>query len=406
MAGGVGCGKTEVGIVKSVVKSFSEPKSVGVIASNTYRQLTDSTLTRFLQRLDEWKIKHKMNWNRMVLKIANNPDILCRTLTNWEKLAGIEIGWFYIDEAWGSPVDGFRELTRRMRCPWARRLEGFLTTNLNGFDWIWEEFYDRPMNDPRIRKSRGLIRATTLDNPLLVKDYIENLSTTLTYELLQQWVFAQFISVNSQACYYNFSRQYHVDKIDGEYDGDLPINLCVDFNYNPLCASLSQHISQRKVAWTFDEFILAKASTYDLCDAVIGKIGDFKGDVYVYGDATGSRRQTQSRYSDYEIIRKRLGAAFPGRLHFRVPKRNPPVRDRLNSVNSLLMNANGEVGYSIHPRCKKTIMDFETAEAPDLNPFAIDKRGVDGKPLTHPTDGVGYWLFKEFPVVKPTYGSA
>jgi hypothetical protein len=403
LAGGVGCGKTEVGIVKSVIKSFEEKRSMGVIASNTYTQLQDATLTRFLMRLDEWKIRHKMNWNRMVLKIADNPPILCRSLTNWEKLAGIEIGWYYIDEAWGSPIDGFRELNRRMRCPHAKMLQGFLTTNLNGYDWIYEEFYEKPLEDKNLRSKRGLIRATTLDNPILVKDYIENLSATLTYELLQQWVFAQFVNINAKAAYYNFRRTTHVDAERASFREDLPLRFTMDFNYNPLCGSVGQQAGN--TGWTFEEFVLEQASTYDLCDKFITQFRNFRGDVYVYGDATGKRHQTQSKHSDYDIIRNKLRPIFGDRLHLKVPGHNPPIRDRLNSVNMKLKNALSVATYFIHPRCRKTILDFETCETSDMSPSVIEKRGADGEAKTHPTDGVGYWLTYEFPVTKPRYSA-
>lgn len=403
LAGGVGCGKTEVGVFKSVKKSFAEKYSKGVIASNTYKQLTDATLSRFLENLDKWKIKHKMNWNRMVLKIANNPDILCRTLTNWESLAGIEIGWFYIDEAWGSPVDGFRELTRRLRCPRATNLQGFLTTNLNGYDWIYDEFYEKPLSDPKILKNRCLIRATTLDNPLLVDEYITNLSATLTKELLMQWVFAQFVSVNSRSCYYNFKRGIHVKSSIAELDPRLPLRLTMDFNYNPLCGSVGQQSGN--TAWTFDEFVINRASTWDLCSAFLQKYSTFGGDVYVYGDATGRRHHTNSKKSDWQIVSSMLKPVFKDRLHFKVPNSNPPVHNRLNAVNAKCKSADGQVTYHIHPRCRSTIMDFETAQTNELNPFAIEKRDSAGEPKTHPTDAVGYWLAKEFPIVRPTYSS-
>lgn len=403
LAGGVGCGKTEVGVLKATLKSFSEKHSIGVIASNTYKQLTDATLTRFLTKLDEWKIRHKMNWNRMVLKIGKNPDILCRTLTNWESLAGIEIGWFYIDEAWGSPVDGFRELTRRLRCPKAKLLQGFLTTNLNGYDWIYDEFYEKPLADERIRKMRCLIRATTLDNPLLVDEYINNLSATLTRELLMQWVFAQFVNVNARSCYYNFKRGWHCKSDKAEFDPRLPLRFTMDFNYNPLCGSVGQQNGRE--AWTFDEFVINKASTWDMCSLFLQRYGKFQGDIFVYGDATGRRHHTNSKKSDWQIVNDMLRPVFKDRLKFRVPTANPPVHARLNAVNAMCKSADERVHYWIHPRCRNTIMDFETAETNEINPFAIEKRDSAGQPKTHPTDAVGYWLSKEFPITRPTYTS-
>jgi hypothetical protein len=403
LAGGVGSGKTELGKVFVVNESHRQNKSIGLIASNTYRQLQDATLSRILQGLDEWKIKHKMNWNRMVLKIGSNPDILCRTLTNWDKLAGVELGWYYIDEAWGSPVDGFRELNRRMRCKYSPSLRGLITTNLNGYDWIYEEFVEKPAADKSIAKTRCLIRATTLDNPDLAFEYLENLKATMSKELLMQWVFAQFVNINVRSCYYNFKRYMHVNAEQAKFDPHLPLRFTMDFNYNPLCASVGQQTPNK--AWTFKEYVLKCSSTYDLCDAFIRDFASFRGDVYVYGDATGQRHQSSSKYSDYEIIRKKLRPIFGHRMHIRVPNSNPSIRDRLNAVNSMLLNGNEEIRYYVHPDCRKLLMDFETAESPEMNALAIDKRGTDGKPITHPTDAAGYWLHKEFPVIKPTYSS-
>ena len=179
----------------------------------------------------------------------------------------------------------------------------------------------------------------------------------------------------------------------------------MDFNYNPLCATVGQH-DRTGTMWTFKEFILKKASTWDLCEEFITEFKSFKGDICVYGDATGRRRDTRSRTSDYLIIRQKLNQAFPGRVKFKIPKSNPPIRDRLNSVNALLKNANGDVNYLIHPDCRKSIVDFETVETPsETMPFQIDKRDAAGNPKTHLTDSIGYFITKEHPVLKPTYSS-
>jgi hypothetical protein len=255
-----------------------------------------------------------------------------------------------------------------------------------------------------LKRQRGLIRATTLDNPFLVHDYIENLAMTLTKELLEQWVFAQFVVMRERACYYNFNRMFHVNSTKAKFERGLPLRFTMDFNYNPLCASVGQQ-NKKGDTWTFEEIILGKASTWDLCEAFLNRFKGFKGDVIVYGDATGSRRQTSSRYSDYDIVNRSLGPVFGHRLKFKVPKKNPPVRDRLNAVNAMLKNANNDVRYYINPMCRKTIMDFETAETPDLTMFAIDKRDAAGQAKTHPTDAIGYWLSNEFPIIKPTYRS-
>jgi hypothetical protein len=40
-------------------------------------------------------------------------------------------------------------------------------------------------------------------------------------------------------------------------------------------------------------------------------------------------------------------------MQFDYPRSNPPVRDRVNSVNAMLKNAGGDIRTRVHPDCKE-----------------------------------------------------
>jgi len=54
--------------------------------------------------------------------------------------------------------------------------------------------------------------------------------------------------------------------------------------------------------------------------------------VIVYGDASGNTVQTTGT-SDYHIIREFFTEKYRTPLHYRIPKSNPGVRDRIKTEN-------------------------------------------------------------------------
>ena len=80
--------------------------------------------------------------------------------------------------------------------------------------------------------------------------------------------------------------------------------------------------------------------------------------VTLYGDATGEARSTSSR-TDYELIRIFFRARSQFKLELDIPRSNPPVRDRVNSVNLMLRNEAGEMRTRVHPEYRELITDFQ-----------------------------------------------
>jgi len=111
--------------------------------------------------------------------------------------------------------------------------------------------------------------------------------------------------------------------------------------------------------------------------------------------SAGAARST-SGHSDYEIIRR----FFRTQPDFHVSYHNSPnplVRDRVNAMNGVLRNSQGERRLLVSPRCKHLIRDLERvswkADGHDNLLPQLDKTNPE---LTHSTDALGYLIDTEF----------
>ena len=74
--------------------------------------------------------------------------------------------------------------------------------------------------------------------------------------------------------------------------------------------------------------------------------------VYIYPDASGGNRSTNASRTDIQILES---YGFSNQS----PKANPPIRDRVASVQALLENGKGQVRLQIAANCKRTIECLE-----------------------------------------------
>jgi hypothetical protein len=96
-------------------------------------------------------------------------------------------------------------------------------------------------------------------------------------------------------------------------------------------------------------------------------------------------------YSDYQVIRDYF-ASRRAKVMYRVPKANPPVRDRVALVNARLRNARDESRLFVDPKCTELIDDFEQVSYREES-TEIDK-DKDRK-RTHLSDALGYLIWQE-----------
>lgn len=111
--------------------------------------------------------------------------------------------------------------------------------------------------------------------------------------------------------------------------------------------------------------------------------------VTIYPDASGQNTSSKSASeSDLSILRQRGFTVV-------VDSRNPAVRDRINAVNSMLLNETGERRLLVNTdRCPKLTEALEQ-QAYDASGDPDKTSGND-----HPNDAVGYFVVKRYPITK------
>lgn len=189
---------------------------------------------------------------------------------------------------------------------------------------------------------------------------------------------------SSGRVYYAYSNQAHEDASIA-VDPKLPIILCCDFNVDPCVWEVCQTDGYKVLA--IDEIALRNTNTMEMGKEALRRYAVHGPGLIVHGDAAGSQRSTAGK-SDYAILWD-LGLKDQ-----RIKKSNPAVRDRVNAMNSLLRNSNGETRLYHHPRCKELRKDFENVQWKDGG-AEIDKANQE---RTHAADALGYFIEYEFPL--------
>jgi hypothetical protein len=216
--------------------------------------------------------------------------------------------------------------------------------------------------------------------------------------------------------YHAFSAQHSFVPCD--YDPKLPLCLACDFNVDPMAWLIAQvqrdfspqwydtmglvthEETSNKTIRILDEIFLAntttQAATYEFIERAERLVPrGQKIEVIVYGDASGHSRKT-SGLMDYRVIQERLERAGRFVVSVRATHKDPPVRDRVTTVNNAFLNARGERRLLVDPRCKELKKDFMQMRW---------KRDVAGNPTgeldksntqrSHISDALGYLCWGE-----------
>lgn len=203
----------------------------------------------------------------------------------------------------------------------------------------------------------------TSSNPFIDKEELKRLENQTDPLTWAQEYMAEFVTFAGKPFAYSFDRKKHVKEFNGP-DPKYPLRISFDFNIDPMTCTIHQDIGNS--SRTHDEFKLKSSNTYELCDAILAKYGDFY--LEVTGDATGQsgNAMVARNINNYTIIKNKLQLT---NNQLFVPEKNPDHSNSRVLCNSLLYR---HPDYLIHPRCKGLILDLELVEMKDDN--TIDKK--------------------------------
>ena len=289
----------------------------------------------------------------------------------------------------GTPWDGgvLDEYANMKACAWTENIRPALADRTG---WCWFVGVPEGLNHYKdladyagsaVDEDWGLYRWNS--SAVLPASEIEAAKRVLDPRTFRQEFEASFEGSTGRA-YYAYDSGRHEDGSIRVNDR-LKLFVCCDFNVGLSVWEIVQ--TEGNHVRVVDEIALKDTNTMEMGKAVLSKYGSHRQGIAVYGDAAGMNRSTAGK-SDYAILFE-LGLRDQ-----RIGRANPAVRDRVNSVNALLENVDGQARLFHHPRCAHLKKDFETIE------WCSGGSGLDksNPERTHATDALGYFVEREFPL--------
>jgi phage terminase large subunit-like protein len=200
--GGVGSGKTYAGCIRAITYMASHPNSLGMITAPTHPMLRDSTrrtmrelLPPGLEKRNEKGQPDGWREGEGKLTLENGAECLFRSTDAAEHLRGVNLAWFYMDEAaLGTPAQpdsqysAFQILQARLR-QHSYPHQGWLTTTPKGFNWVYQEFAKEKRDDYQF------VTCAADENPYLPPDYIRRLRESYPEDFAGQEIEGRFVLV-------------------------------------------------------------------------------------------------------------------------------------------------------------------------------------------------------------------
>jgi phage terminase large subunit len=380
--GGIGSGKTATGTHFSLTMIKQNPLPVGFIGANSYQQLNQSTLKCFFGYVDRygfkyvydvrpprsWGIKSRFKKHNGIITFAFGPQIIVRSMENYDDIRGIEIGWFWLDETRDTKKEAWDVIKGRLRDKTSTNRAGLVTTTPNGFDWQHQEFIIKPGtkdDSGKIlnRDHINVISSTYENRKNLPEGYIESLEDSYDSFLSRQELGGEFVNTQSGRVYYSYTDLNHDKTI--KYDATLPLYIGMDFNVDPMTAVLYQNYTECDAngrnhicSKIFKVYYLRGSNTQMLAKKMVNDFPDCVAYILTPCQSSTARQTVAPigindlRLVQVEFARKPLRVAMKSK--------NPTIRDRIATTNNrlekklIMINPNGE-------GCKELISDWQLA---------------------------------------------
>jgi hypothetical protein len=388
LSAGYGAGKTRALAAKSVTLALANQGFIGCVMEPTGPLVRDIWQNDFESFLEAYEVPYTFRASPLPEYVLHLPGgdtkILCRSFENWSRIIGLNLAWVLADEidtvTPSIASKAFPKILGRLRAGNVRQFGAASTPE--GFRWMWSTFGSE---EAQQRNDRKLIRMRSADNPYLPQDFIQRLQANYDPSLLQAYLEGQFCNLTTGQVYDRFDRNKHVTKEIPDVSRE-PLRVGLDFNVGNMSAVIGVRLGENLLL--IDE--ISGANDTDAMAQEIQLRADGR-QVYIYPDASGGNRSTNASRTDIQILES---YGFSNQS----PKANPPIRDRVASVQALLENGKGQVRLQVAANCKRTIeclelQSYTEAGTPDKD------AGYD-----HMNDALGYLVYRDFSMLQARAG--
>ena len=398
---GFGAGKTWAGCCGLAAHFWRWPGINAGYFAPTYPQIRDIFYPTVAECFEQWGLRTVVRQSAHEVFAYSGKTlrgvIKCRSMDSPETIIGFKIGHALVDEIDVMPVDkatvAWRKILARMRYNLTGLRNGIdVTTTPEGFKFVYDQFVRQVRDNPGLGDLYGLIRASTYDNEInLPRDYISSLLQSYPAQLIEAYINGEFVNLDTGTIYCTFKRD--LNTTDAVIAPGEPLYIGMDFNVGRMAAVV--HVKRDGQPYAVDE-IVNGYDTPDMIRRIRERYWRYENGRYlpscqirIYPDASGdSRRSVNASQTDIELLRQ-AGFAVS------VNAANPPVKDRVNAMNAMFCNAEGERRYRVNPdMCPSYV------EALEQQPWG--KTGEPDKTTGHDhiNDAAGYFIVRDYPLIR------
>ncbi len=391
---GFGSGKTWVGCAGLCRHAWEFPRVNAGYFAPSFPQIRDIFYPTVEEVAHDWGLRVEiMEANKEVHFYSGKQyrtTVICRSMDRPQAIVGFKIGHALVDEldvmAAAKAEQAWRKIIARMRYKADGLKNGVdVTTTPEGFKFTYQQFVKALRDKPSLVNLYGLIQASTYDNAKnLPADYIPSLYDSYPKQLIDAYLRGLFVNLMSGSVYPDFDRVLnHSSESMQEAE---PLLIGMDFNRLHMAAVV--YVLRDGLPVAVDEITDGRDTPY--MARLFKERYRYKGHaVTVYPDASGQNSSSKNASeSDLSILREHG-------LTVRVNSTNPAVADRINAVNSLILNGQGVRRLKVNTlRCPKLTEALEQ-QSYDKNGQPDKSSGVD-----HVIDAAGYPVAYQWPIVK------
>jgi hypothetical protein len=366
--------------INSLAKHARHPGKKCMYVAPSYRMARQIAWEDCKSMLRERNWIKKINESNLEITLVNGSMIMMRSADNKDSIRGIGLDYVVIDEA--ADIPGLQETWQAVIRPTLSDREGdaMIIGTPKGKGFLFDLF-----NTGKTTEDWISWQYTTAQGGQVSEEELAQAKRDLDDRTFKQEYEAGWIEF-AGSIYYSFGDHNLISKSVPLQQG-TPIQIGMDFNVSPICAVLAYKTMAG--LHVFDEIEIYGSDTQEMCNEIRQRYPDQR--FIAYPDASGARRQTSSGgLSDHIIIQNAGFKLVCG-------SRNPPVKDRIASVNSVLKQDN--IRLTIDPKCAKVINGLRkhTYKEGTRQP---EKEGATD--FSHFNDALGYLVYANYPV-RPEY---
>ena len=361
--------------INEIAKFSAPPKSNVLVCAPTHGMVKGVLWEELKQRLYAVRWIDKVNESELTIYLKNSSKIMLRSADNPDRIRGLSLSAAIVDEAQDCDSRLFTEILR----PALADRQGHMLV-IGTPKGIGNHLYDMYKS-----QSFSSHTFTTLEGGRVTAEEIEAAKEMMDARQFRQEFMASFETYEG-VIYYAFGTDNIVDTTP-EILPTETIHVGCDFNTQPISAVIA--VRRGDELFICDEIEIFNSNTNELVDEIKQRYP--KNPVIAYPDASGQRKQTSSNgISDHIILQSAGFRVHTGRV-------NPPVIDRIASVNGRLCNTLGQRKLKINKRCRNVI---ETLIKQTYKPGTRQPDKDSG--LDHFADALGYLTHGLYPIKPDT----